>query len=104
MRDSRLTVELTDDELVIRVGINTLMFAANHAPGPPLTWCDDETGEFMHFHVTDPVAFAVAVKRALKAEDEDGATVVHRLLDMASAAAIEDGALGVDDEPSIVSY
>jgi hypothetical protein len=48
------------------------------------------------WRVTDPAAFAVEVARALNAEDEQGVTEIHRLLDRAFEQAIGDGADGVE--------
>ena len=102
--NKRLTVEVVDDELRISIGISTLKFAAEHSPGPPLTWYDEEIDEYMGFKITDEKYFAKGTARALKHEEEDGSTLVRILLNNAMMTAIEEGSLGVAEEPGVVEY
>ena len=99
-KDQPLKVEIIDGVLSISIGVGTLRFSAEHAPGPPLTWYDDESEEFMKYGISDEAEFAKDVLRELLHEREDGATPVHILLDQAMWKAIENGSLGVDEEPS----
>ena len=46
--------------------------------------------------ITDAKAFARDVARALNAEDDLGATPIHRLFDAAFVQAIEDGSMAVE--------
>lgn len=89
-----LRVEVTPDgELVIRIGIGTLAFAAEHMEiNNPF---DEDTENFKRlWRVIEPMEFANDVRRALCDEGEDGSTPLTELLDAASWAAIEDGSLG----------
>jgi hypothetical protein len=90
--DTPLKVEVENDQLVIRIGINTLAIAAENCPefyqenDPP------------YVTVSDPLELANDVVRELSREQEDGTTPVHLLLDRAILAAFENGSLGFDDE------
>lgn len=93
-KDTPLSVEVTDGELVIRCGINVVAFSADHmeANNP----FDDDLNDFKRlWAITDPLVFANEVRRALMDEEEDGTTPLIALLDRACLAAIEDGAEGV---------
>lgn len=98
-RNQPLKVELVDGALQISIGIGALQFVAEHAPGPPLTWYDEELGEYMIYPISDSVDFANDVLIELCREQEDGTTPVHVLFDNAMWKAIEEGSLGVDYEP-----
>lgn len=78
------------------IGVETLAFAVEHAPGPPLTTYDEGTEDFVHTRVTDADEFAYAVRTTLLAEEEDGSTALTRMLDEASERAICEGCEGVD--------
>jgi len=95
-----LTVEAKDGELQISIGVNTLKHAAQNSPCEPLTWFDEKQGEYMSYDVLDGEEFAKDVCRALRNEDEEGTTPVHRLLDKACWKAIEDGSGAVSEEPT----
>jgi len=95
-RHQPLRVDLEGGRLIISIGVETLAFAVENAPGPPLTRYDEETRDFVHTQVTDPDAFASEVRGALLAEEEDGATLLDRMLDEAAADAIGEGSEGVD--------
>ena len=81
-----------------------LKFAAERAPDNRLCWLDEESGKFLSYEVTDIEEFAKDVQRALLEEDEEGTTAVHILLDNAFIRAIEDGSIGVAEEPSEVKF
>lgn len=80
--------KIEGDEIVIRLYIGNLPvivsggWACNALP--PLK-------------VTDSGEFAKELCIALNAENEDGTTPIHRLIDKAVIAAIEQGALGIDE-------
>ena len=100
-RDQPLSVEVEGNRLVISIGIATLAFAVEHAVGPPLTNYDYDTNDYVRTKVTDARVFANEVCGALLAEEEDGSTLLDRMLDQAAANAIGDGCDGVyheDDE------
>jgi hypothetical protein len=46
--------------------------------------------------VTDPVVFVHEIVRAINEEEEDGSTLLTRMLDAAILRAVEDGCEGVD--------
>lgn len=79
--------------LVISVGIETLAKAIEWAPS--LEKFSEEDGEFQHPVIEDPDAFVGEVVRELEKGEEDGTTLVHRLLGTAAKRAVENGAEGV---------
>lgn len=93
MRNRPLQVKVEDDELVIRIGIGTLAFAAERCPllteypGP---------GEKdpPYCKIADAKTLADDIARELLAEEEDGSTPLDYLLDNAILKAYEDGAEG----------
>lgn len=88
-RKAELTMAITGGKLVISIGIDALAVAVE---GNPLL----EQGEnFDGPKVTNPDRFAAEMLRALQAEDEQGTNAIHRVLDEASLAAVEDGAEGI---------
>lgn len=94
-KDQPLSASIEGDELVVRIGIETLAFAIAHSPH----FYDYEKhgtncGPF--FKIDDSRLFACEIVRAMLHEDEDGSTPLSDLLDMAAERAIEDGAEGVD--------
>jgi len=93
MKDRLLSVKLDGDELVIRIGISALAFAAIHAP--QLEHFDDEANEFRLPKITDERKFAEEVAIVLGQEEEDGTTLVHRMLDGAFLEAVEQGREGI---------
>jgi len=99
MKDQPLTVKIVDGELRISIGVSQLKFACEHCPDASvgLTEYDEDSDCYLSYEVTDEMAFADDVNRALQEEDEDGTTMVHQLLDKAMVKAIEDGAMGIGD-------
>ena len=87
-----LVVEIADDMLVIKLGIETLRMCCDHNPA----FYDGESGRQM-YTVTDPKAFASEVCRMLESEEEDGSTLVTKMLDAAMEDAIDDGCEGVEN-------
>ncbi len=77
------------DEIVIRIPIASLG-ESHTVPGELM---DDYLEPAVK--VTDPVAFAQEMIRVLNAEDEEGTTAVHILLDETFVAAYEGGAEGI---------
>lgn len=78
-----LSVKIVDGRLEITLGIDILKHAVTI--GVPL----DEDA------VTDIDLFADAIMLELRREDEDGTTLVHRMLDKAATNAVENGCAGV---------
>lgn len=96
--DRPLEVNIEGQELVIRIGINTLQHATEHCErlrdhqnekhdyGPP------------YVEVVNATILADDVRGQLLEEQEDGTTPVHILLDDAIEAAFENGSLAFTDE------
>lgn len=89
-----MKVEIEDGELVIRVSLGALALATTLSPGLSDVAYDDE-GEERTITITDPVAWAGEVRSALLREEEDGTTLVHRMLDQAFSNALESGGEGI---------
>ena len=89
-----LTVELNKTSLVIRVPIGVLRMGAPHA------W-DQAWGEHQFF-VSDQLIFAGEVRAELEREEEDGTTLVHRMLDKAMVEAAEQGGEGIAERKRAV--
>jgi hypothetical protein len=98
--DRPLTVEISNGELVIRVGFNVIKWAAENmdANNPFDDWANDYKRLWA---VTDPEEFAKDVRSALLKEEEDGTTPLILLLDKACLDAIEDGSVGIDEMATI---
>jgi hypothetical protein len=94
-KDQRLVVEVKDDELVVRIGIDTLAFAANESD--TFKPYDDQVGDWVQkYKVINPIAFAGDIKRAMLDEAEDGSSPLSRFLDKMDDAALDDGADGIE--------
>jgi hypothetical protein len=97
-KDQPLRCEVTDGQLIIRVGIDTLAHAAascerfyvhSKHSGPP------------YLTITDNEQFARDVARELESEEEDGSTPISDTLDDAIVAAHSEGSEAInykDDE------
>ena len=92
MSDRPLTIGIEDDELVIRIGFDSLKFATENNSSDYFT--TEEGGNL--FVVTDPKTWAESVVSMLKVEEEDGTTPVHEMFDAAFIRAIEYGEKGID--------
>ena len=94
--DLPLECAVVGNELVLRIGVNTLAWAGGHCPD----FWDGEAAnaDGPYIKVTDPLAFAREVALALNAEREDGSNLLSDVLDAAIKAAVEDGCEGVDHE------
>jgi len=87
MKNRLVKAEVEGDELVIRIGVEMLAFAAEH-----LEELVEEAGDRDTVaKVSDHVEFARHVARELNREGEDGTTPIHALLDEAILQAVEDG-------------
>ena len=94
--DASLTVDIIEDEIIIRIGIGTLAWAFDHMKeNNPY---DDAARDFVQkWKVTDPMEFATDVVGELTNEEEDGSHPLNRLLDQVSNAAVDQGSLGIDE-------
>jgi hypothetical protein len=86
-KDQGLIVEVKDEKLVISIGKNILGFACT--VGNP-SWPEN-------FKITDIDEFIKEVKNELEREEEDGTTLIHRMLDKAACEVLEQGGLGVEE-------
>lgn len=96
-----LTIGVEGEELVIRIGVDTLQFCFE-AGEDNLPW-DDEIQDFIRsFKVTDKYKFAKGVGNALCNEEEDGSTPLTKILDEAFIDAVEN-AEGVEEDGEVVT-
>ena len=84
-KDKPLTVEIVNGVLNISIGIDTLYFALS------------ENDFHTQFKVTSIKGFAKDVLNELLSEEEDGTTLVHRMLDEAANNAIENGSEYIEE-------
>lgn len=97
-----LTVGVEDNQLVIRIGVDTLALCFEIGDGNQPY--DEKSGDFRRsWKVTDPHKFAKGVGIGLQVGEEDGSTPLTKILDEACTRAIED-AMGVDKDGRIVTY
>lgn len=90
--DQPLFVGIEDGQLVVRIGINILAFAAERCPLlARVTAGDINTPPYAR--VIDKKLLAEDVLLAIAHEEEDGATPVHVLFDKAILEAYEQGSL-----------
>ena len=95
MKDRPLQATIIDDELIVRIGVDTLAFAAEHV-GLPVRGFGETV--YPHWKVTDAAELARDVCRKLSHEAEDGSSRLTQLLDKAIIEAYEDGSTGFADE------
>ena len=77
----------------IRIGAGALAFAAKYHP---YFW--DPDSDPPNIKITDISTFAAEVADAINAEDEQGNTMLTRMLDSAIENAVEAGCEGVDHD------
>lgn len=94
MKDQKLTVGIEGDEVVIRIGIDTLKYATENGSG-----CDFETEDGENrYVVTNSEEWARSVVLALEQEEEDGTTPVHAMFEAAFVEALEQGFDGIEEK------
>jgi hypothetical protein len=94
--DAPLTVDIENEEVVIRIGIGTIAWAFDHMEENN-TWSDEKNDFVQRWKVTDPVEFAKDVVSELTNEEEDGSHPLSRLLDKVSTAAADQGSIGIEE-------
>lgn len=95
MVDTPLKCEVEGDELVIRIGLNTLVHAAENCP----LFYNGTPGTFPPYEkVIDAGELADDVRRELLREEEDGTTPLHILFDNAIEKARDDGSLAFSED------
>lgn len=96
-----LEIGVEGEELVIRIGVDTLVFAFE--TGEENQPFDEKENDFRRsFKVTDKHQFAKGVANAICDEREDGSTPFTDVLDKAYIGAVE-SADGVDEDGRIVT-
>lgn len=94
--DAPLTVDIVNEELVIRIGIGTLAWAFEHmVENNP--WNDEDRDFVQAWKVSDPLEFAKDVINALTYEEEDGSNPLNRMLDKVSSAVADNGSLSIEE-------
>lgn len=95
-KDDRLKTEIKKDKLVISIGIDTLAFSFNESLyAKPY---DKKKDDWLpKLKVIDARQFAEDVGRALMEEEENGDTILNKLLDKACEEACEQGTEGVEE-------
>ena len=96
-----LTVGLEGDQLVIRIGVDTLAFCFEISEdNQPF---DDKVNDFRRtWKINNKYRFAKGVASGLRVEEEDGSTPITKILDDAFIYAVEDSA-GVEKDGRIVT-
>ena len=89
-KNKTLEVKLENDVITISIGIDTLAYAAKHAP-TGLFYNKMFNPEGTIKRIVDKKEFAEDVVRELQVEEEDGTTMVHEMFDRAINQAIENG-------------
>lgn len=96
-----LTAGVEGDQLVIRIGIDTLAFCFEI--GEENQPYDEDANDFRRsYKVIDRHKFAQGVAIGLKIEEEDGSTPLTKILDAAQIIAVEDD-MGVAEDGRIVT-
>jgi len=94
-KDRPLECVVEDDQLIIRIGIDTLAFSAEHCP----LFYDDRYRKYPPYvKVTNKEELANDVVGRLLHEQDDGTTSLHELLDNAIMDAYDNGSLGFDED------
>ena len=112
MKDQPLSCKLEGDELVIRIGIDTLAWAAQSEGREPFWTYDWEKADFVQrWKVIDNLEWAKDVVREITREEEDGSSPLTNLLDKASEDALDQGSiavwgpeLGISEEEALEQY
>jgi hypothetical protein len=96
-RDQPLSVAVEGEQLVVRIGIDTLAHSAGHCP----QFYDYRTSrpDGPYKTIIDPEQLAKDVHRELLREEEDGSSPLSDLLDQAIVAAFYDGSAAFGEEP-----
>ncbi len=103
--DEPLSVEVIENQLVMRIGLDTLAHAAEHCPkfydykrhAGPL-----ECGPYAK--VDNKPELAHDVCRAMQKEREDGSSTLTDFLDAVIVEAAEQGSLGFADGTFVITY
>lgn len=92
-----LQISIEGEELVIRIGLDTLKYATENSPN--LDFESDDRGN--KFIVTDTHTWAESVIIALEKEEENGTTPIHKMFDEAFLYALDQGLEGIEEKETI---
>lgn len=87
-KDQPLSCEVENDQLLIRIGVETLKFCCNNPHSAP-----EKDG----WLITDAEGFAKDVIHELTDEREDGSTILTDLIDLAVEKAKENGSRHMEE-------
>lgn len=93
--DSPLIVDREGDQVVVRIGVNTLIYAAERCN----RFYDDDVhygSEGPYINIIDRDEFIHDIIRALRSEEEDGSGPLPDLFDDAAERAVDDGSEGIN--------
>lgn len=93
-RNTPLEFSIKDGVLTMQIGVDVIAHAVKLSPG--LTIYDEKADKWLEPTITDSDKFAEEILQALRAESEDGTTLIHVALDKAAVNAIEYGAEGIE--------
>jgi hypothetical protein len=94
MKDAALEVKIENEKLIISIGISTLANAA--ISGPYFTEVvNDHDGDEDCIKI-DASVFAQSILAALNNEEEDGTTLIDKMLDSAAEWVFEQGYEGIE--------
>jgi len=94
-RNRPLGLKVQGNEVVIRIGINTLAFAHNHADWNR-PWDDVRNDYIQQWKVADPNQFAKDFVNELQSEEEDGSTPLTELFDRICQNTTNEGTIAVE--------
>lgn len=100
-KNSPLTISEENEELVIRIGIETLAFCFEIGEDNQ-PWDDDVGNYRRQYKVINQKRFAKGVGNALCDESEDGSTPLTRILDDAFIRAVEND-MGVEEDGRLLT-
>jgi hypothetical protein len=95
MENAELEVKIENDELVIHIGISTLCASVRNCSVIDEAVMNAD-GDESSVVIYDETVFATGIISALGREEEDGSTLIHRMLDNAAESAIESGCEGIE--------
>jgi hypothetical protein len=94
--DQPLSCKIENDELVVRIGIDTLAEAAEYEGREPFWRYDEDFGNIVQdWKIVDNLGWAQDIVLELNKEKEDGSTPLTDLLDKMSENALDQGSLSV---------
>jgi hypothetical protein len=94
-KDRPLCAKVLGNEVMIRIGIDTLAFAHDHNPDNN-QW-DEKRGDYIQqWKVSDPKVFAKDFVYELLTEEEDGSTNLSNFFDRICQDTANEGTIGIE--------